>query len=110
MIKRVSLVRRRGGMSKEEFFSHWTGAHAEIVRQLPGILGLRFGKVQNWMPEADAWDGVGEIWFATTEDAARAFATEPFASQLAEDRKKFLGEAQTCFVEEITVVAPPEKR
>jgi uncharacterized protein (TIGR02118 family) len=110
MIKRISLVRRRDGMSREEFFAHWTGPHAEIVRDLPGVLGLRFGKVQGWMPEAAAWDGVGEVWFASVEDAERAFASEPHAARLAEDRKKFLGEAQSCFVEEHTVVAPPEGR
>ena len=47
MIKRVSLLRRRDGMSREAFFAHWTGPHADIVRQLPGIRGLRFGKVQS---------------------------------------------------------------
>lgn len=110
MIKRVSLVRRRAGMTKEDFFAHWTGSHADIVRQLPGVLGLRFGRVQSWNPENAAWDGVGEVWFASMEDAARAFATEPYASQLVEDRKAFLGEAQSCFVEEYTAITPPEGR
>ena len=110
MIKRVSLIRRKAGMSREEFFAHWTGPHAAIVRQMPGVRGLRFGKVQSWNPEEAAWDGVGEVWFDSMEDAARAFATEPYASQLVEDRKKFMGEAQSCFVTEHTVVAPPEGR
>lgn len=110
MIKRVSLVRRREGMTKEDFFAHWTGPHADIVRQLPGVLGLRFGKVESWNPDGAAWDGVGEVWFANAEAAARAFATEPYASQLVEDREKFLGEAQSCFVEEHTIIAPPDGR
>ena len=110
MIKRVSLIRRKAGMSREAFFAHWTGPHAAIVRQMPGVRGLRFGKVESWNPEEAAWDGVGEVWFDSMEDAARAFATEPYASQLVEDRKKFMGEAQSCFVTEHTVVAPPEGR
>ena len=107
MIKRVSLVRRREGMSHEEFVAHWTGRHAEIVRQLPGLRGLRFGVVRRWSPEEAAWDGVGEVWFDTIEDAERAFATEPFLGMLVADRKLFLGEAQSGFVEERTVVPPP---
>ena len=107
MIKRVSLIRRREGMSREEFVAHWTGPHADIVRQLPGLRGLRFGIVHRWTPEGEGWDGVGEVWFDSIEDAERAFATEPYLSRLVEDRKLFLGEAQTCFVEERTVVAPP---
>lgn len=110
MIKRVSLIRRKPGMTREEFLAHWTGPHADIVRQMPGVKGLRFGKVQSWNPEDAAWDGVGEVWFDSVEDAAKAFATEPYASQLVEDRKKFMGEAQSCFVVEHTVVTPPEGR
>jgi uncharacterized protein (TIGR02118 family) len=109
MIKRVSLLRRKEGLSREEFFAHWTGPHAEIVRQMPGVRGLRFGKVQSWTPEAAAWDGVGEVWFDSIEAAQNAFATEPYHSMLVEDRKKFMSEAQSCFVEEQTVLSPPRE-
>lgn len=107
MIKRVSLVRRREGMSADDFARHWTGPHAEIVRQLPGLRGLRFGLVRSWSPESEAWDGVGEVWFDSIEAAEGAFAVEPHHSRLVEDRKLFLGQAQSCFVEELTVVPPP---
>ena len=110
MIKRVSFVRRKAGMSAEEFYTHWTGPHAEIVRRLPGLRGLRYCRVTSWTPAEAAWDGVGEIWFDSVEDAQAAFATEPFASELAADRPKFMGEAQSCFVEEWTAVPPPEGR
>ena len=40
MIKRISLVRRKEGMSREEFLAHWMGPHAEIVRQLHQAEGL----------------------------------------------------------------------
>jgi uncharacterized protein (TIGR02118 family) len=108
MIKRVSLVRRREGMSREEFLAHWMGPHAEIVRRLPGVRGLRFGVVQQWSPEEAAWDGVGEVWFDSVESALVAFAAEPHHSRLVADRQLFLGEAQWCFVEEHTVVRPPD--
>ena len=107
MIKRVSLVRRKPGMSREEFLAHWMGPHAEIVSQLPGLRGLRFGAVLRWTPEEAAWDGVGEVWFDSVEAAERAFSTEPYLGMLVEDRQKFLGEAQSCFVEEHTAVPPP---
>lgn len=107
MIKRVSLVRRRPGMSREEFVAHWTGPHAEIVRRMPGVRGLRYNVVEQWTPADDTWDGIGELWFDSIEAAQAAFATEPYASQLAEDRKRFLGEVQVAFVEERTVVPPP---
>ena len=107
MIKRISLLRRQEGMTRDEFASHWMGAHAEIVKQLPGLRGLRFGVVQSWSPAEAAWDGVGEIWFDSVEAAQLAFATEPMASMLAEDRARCFSEIQSCFVEEHTAVAPP---
>jgi uncharacterized protein (TIGR02118 family) len=107
MIKRVSLVRRKPDWTHEAFVAHWMGPHAAIVRQLPGLRGLRFGVVQRWSPDAAAWDGVGEVWFDSVADAERAFVTEPFRSQLVADRALFLGEGQWCFVEEHTVVEPP---
>ena len=110
MIKRVSFIRRKEGMSRDEFFAYWTGPHADIVRRMPGLRGLRFGLVQSWNPAEAAWDGVGEIWFDSIEDAERAFGTEPYKSQLVEDRPKFMREAQSCFVIEQTKVAPPGGR
>ena len=68
MIKRVSFIRRKEGMSREEFFAHWTGPHADIVQKMPGLRGLRFGRCRAGPGEAD-WDGVGEIWFDSIEDA-----------------------------------------
>ena len=81
--------------------------HADIVKQMPGVRGLRFGKVQSWTPEEAAWDGVGEVWFESIDAAQKAFATEPYRSMLVEDRKKFMREAQSCFVEEETALPPP---
>jgi uncharacterized protein (TIGR02118 family) len=94
-------------MSREEFLAHWMGPHADIVRRLPGLRGLRYGVVKTWSPADEAWDGVGEVWFDSIEDAEAAFAAEPFRTMLVEDRRAFLGDAQSCFVEEHTVVAPP---
>ena len=107
MIRRVSLVRRKPGMSREAFHAHWTGPHAEIVRTLPSLRGLRYGLVQAWSPEEASWDGIGEVWFDSREAAEAAFASEPWRTQLIEDRKLFLGEAQAAFVTDITVVPPP---
>jgi uncharacterized protein (TIGR02118 family) len=108
VVKRISLVRRLPHLSHDEFVAHWSGPHVEIVRNLPGVRGLRLGVVTGgWFPPEVAWDGVGEVWFDTREQAEQAFRTDPLAGQLAEDRRRFLAEAQVCFVEERTIVPPP---
>lgn len=108
MIRRVSFIRRKAGLTREEFFTHWTGRHADIVRQLPGIRGLRFNRVERCAPEDAAWDGVGETWFDSILDADRAFAAEPFLAMLKEDREKFIGDAHSCYVEESAVIGPTD--
>jgi len=100
MIRRVSFIRRKAGMTKQEFFSHWTGRHAEIVRQVPGLRGLRFSLVEHCVPSAAEWDGVGETWFDSVADADRAFATQPYGALLSEDRPLFIDEAHSCYVED----------
>jgi uncharacterized protein (TIGR02118 family) len=106
MIKRVSLVRRKEGMSVEAFHAHWMGPHMEIVRQLTKLRGLRFNPVLDAGPDRE-WDGIGELWFDSIEDARAAFDSEPVKSLLARDRPAFLGGNQVYFVTEQTVIPPP---
>jgi uncharacterized protein (TIGR02118 family) len=107
MIKRISFVNRKPGMSREAFLSHWMGPHADIVRRLPRLRGLRFGVVDQWCRGAAGWDGVGELWFDTVQDIESAFSSEPCRSLLIEDRKTFIGDMEWCFVTEHTIIAPP---
>jgi uncharacterized protein (TIGR02118 family) len=106
MIRRVSFIRRKAGLTPEQFFAHWTGRHAEIVRQLPGLRGLRFSRVERCVPQAADWDGVGETWFDSIAAADRAFATDPFREMLLADRPKFIAAAHSCYVEEQEVLRP----
>ena len=110
MMKRVSLLRRLPHLSHAQFAAHWSGPHIAIVRQLPGVRGLRLNPVRTWSPEDAGWDGIGELWFDTIEAAQAAFATEPFASQLKADRALFALEVQSCFVTEMTIISPPDGR
>ena len=110
MIRRVSFISRKAGLSRSEFFAHWFGRHAELVRQLPGLRGLRFTRVDRSAPESAGWDGLGETWFDSIPDSDHAFAIEPFRTLLLEDREKFIGASQSCYVEEPTGFAPADAR
>jgi len=107
MIKRVSLVKRKAGMSVEAFHAHWMGPHMEIVRQMKNLRGLRFNPVFEAGPDGE-WDGFGELWFDSVEDARAAFEAEPVKTLLGQDRPKFLGRNQVYFVTERTVTPLPE--
>ncbi len=103
MIKRVTLIRRREGMSKEDFVRHWTTTHAELAARLPGIRGCRINIVQGeWADSEQPWDGIGEIWFDS--EAAMAAAFDVLAVEFAADRPLFMGETCRALVEEVVVV------
>lgn len=102
MVKRISMVRRREGMSREDFVDHWLGPHADIVRTLPGLRGYVVSIAHD--PEAAGWDGMAEVWFDAMEDVERAFAEEPARSLFAADRPLFVGDLTVVFVDEHVVV------
>jgi uncharacterized protein (TIGR02118 family) len=108
VIKRVSLVKRKEGMPIEDFLAHWMGPHQEIVRQMRNLRGLRFNPVVEAGPDRE-WDGIGELWFDSIEDARAAFEAEPIKGLLGRDRPTFLGDSQVYFVTERTIIPPPSE-
>jgi uncharacterized protein (TIGR02118 family) len=108
MIRRVSFIRRRADLTPDEFFAHWLGRHAELVRQLPGLRGWRFTRVDRCVPQGAAWDGLGETWFDNLSDHDRAFSTEPLRTMLLDDREIFIGDSQSCYVAEPEGFEPPD--
>ena len=103
MIKRISFVRRKAGMSQRGVPRPLDGpaCRHRARHPRPPRPALRRGD-RAGHPEEAAWDGVGEIWFDSVEAAEAAFRAEPHISRLIADRAHFLGEAQWCFVEEHT--------
>lgn len=102
MIKRISMVRRRAGMSREDFAAHWLGPHADVIRTLPGIRGYVVNLADD--PETAGWDGIAEVWFDSIEDVELAFGGEEAKALLAADRPLFVGELVVFFADENVVI------
>lgn len=105
MIKRMSLVRRKEGMSVAEFTERWLGEHAALIREMPGLRGYRLDVVESWQGEPEPWDGIGELWFDSREDLEAAFAS--MADELAANRATFLSHASAAWVQEHVIVREP---
>jgi len=98
MIRRVALVRRKPELTAEEFWTHYTGPHAAIVKGMPGLRRLALSRAVG--AQSGGWDAVGELWFDTAEDAERAFADPEILPALQADRALFLGASEVVIVEE----------
>jgi uncharacterized protein (TIGR02118 family) len=98
VIKRISLIRRKPGMTPEEFWEHYTGPHAGIAQKLPGVCKMALSRVVG--PQPVEWDAVGELWFDDAAAVEKAFADPEIAGLLAQDRPLFLGHSEVIIAEE----------
>lgn len=108
--KRMSLIRRRQGMSEQDFLKEWK-VHADHVKTMPGVLGYR----QNAVVEREVTkgiasgyeelpiDGIVEFWFESTDSLQNAFESEAGLKTMAH-AKTFLSEITTFLVEEHRIV------
>ena len=110
MIKLVFCLRRKDGMSREEFQTYWSEQHAPLVAQHQEALGIRryvqshtrttvLDHVLSASRRGEAeqaaipYDGVAELWYDSA-DALAANAAQPGAQAagraLLEDEAKFI--------------------
>jgi uncharacterized protein (TIGR02118 family) len=82
LMKQFALVRRRPGMSHEEFADFWVNTHGPLVKtRLPGlrkyVLNVAFQPPDRPAPE---WDGVVELGFDDYPSLKRAMSTPEWLS------------------------------
>jgi len=106
MIKLVFTLRRREGMTREDFQRYWREEHAPLVQRHAETLHIR-RYVQVHLRETDLddaisaprgsesrfYDGVAELWWDSLEDLTAAFTTEAgqaAARELLGDEQRFV--------------------
>lgn len=108
MIKVVSILTRNAGMSHAEFRSVWLSEHAPMVRSVPEVKKyvLSFtvdGTVDEDEGSTPGIDGIAELWYASTEDLARAQARAEMQAVLA-NGALHLSSATSITTEEIDII------
>lgn len=101
MIRRVSLVRKRPELSREEFLARWQGEHVDIAKRLPGLRGYVIHILDGVAPP---FDGIAVTTFDSREDAELAFADPEFADGLRRTRDDFAASVEVYFAEEHVIV------
>jgi len=90
MPKRITYLRRRDDRDIRSFRNHWSGPHARIAVDLPGVQAYRQNHiVEQWLRGGRRIDGIVELWFRDDESANAGFASG-VADRLAEDEPRFL--------------------
>jgi uncharacterized protein (TIGR02118 family) len=109
MVKSLSLLVRKTGMTREQFTRHWVEIHAPLAHAVPGLrryVQSHIVEVRTRpdIPSLDVEiDGVAELWYDDREAMARALAS-PEAKALHADGALFIGRIQTFTMEEKVII------
>jgi uncharacterized protein (TIGR02118 family) len=125
MIKLVFMLRRREGITREDFQRYWSQQHAELVKRHAELLGIR-RYVQTHARDTDLdgalassrgsepgqYDGVAELWWDDIDALVRAASSEAGQAaqlELLEDERRFIDVANSpiWLGEEIVVLGAP---
>jgi uncharacterized protein (TIGR02118 family) len=106
MIKAIYLIRRRAGMSPEDFHRYWREVHGPIAARIPGL--RRYVQCHTVAPTGvgtSEYDGAAEAWFDDIEAVRQAVASQEYAAA-REDEGRFIDLERTTliFTEEVVIV------
>lgn len=113
MIRRMSLITRKAGMSKEAFHRHWEEVHGPLVARLPGL--IRYVQHHFDGAEIPAYiretgievDGIAELWFDTLENATLSMDSVNAAQRAAmEDGALMSGGSRSFVVRQVEFAIP----
>ena len=109
MIKSLSLLVRKDGMTHEQFMKHWVQIHGPLALKVPGLRRYVQSHIRDERRRADIpaigveVDGIAETWYDDAEAMARAVAT-PEMKALQADGALFIGRIQSFLTHEHVVI------
>jgi uncharacterized protein (TIGR02118 family) len=109
VIKTLSLLTRKRGMTHQQFVTHWVEIHAPLARAVPGLRRYVQSHILEEPTRPDIptteidVDGVAELWYEDLAALVRAHAS-PEAKALFADGALFIGRIKTFIVEEKVII------
>jgi uncharacterized protein (TIGR02118 family) len=110
MIKSLSLLTRRAGMSREEFRGVWLAEHAPLVHAVPQVRRYVLSFVLEEPTRADVptqamnVDAIAELWYDDMA-ALKAAAASLEMKAVQANGALHLGAIKTFLTEEVAVIA-----
>jgi uncharacterized protein (TIGR02118 family) len=109
VIKSISLLTRKAGLTHEEFVRHWLEIHAPLAHAVPGVRRYLQSHIigERTRPDIPTTevevDGIAELWFDDRAAMERSNAS-PEAKRLHADGALFIGRIKTFIVEEKVII------
>jgi len=107
-----AFVKRKDGMSREEFLTYWHTVHGPLIRDTPALAERTISYVQHPAAPRDrsGWDGVAVQEFASWDEFV-AMLEGPAGDAVRADEAKFLDPSsiKVVFTEgKVVMIEPPE--
>ena len=102
MVKLVYCIRRKQGLSRDEFCRYWAEVHGPIGARIPGLRKLvqSYAVPESGGPRPSDLDGMAELWFDDVSALAQARQSPEWQASTA-DEAHFIDPARcACFVSE----------
>ena len=111
MIKLIALLKRKPGLTRQEFADRWLNDHIKLSSKMPGLRGYRVNIAIDHQPDGDGvepiYDGTAELWWDSVE-AMEATFDSPEGKIAGEDADQFAELRIHIYTEEHFVVPGPE--
>ena len=110
MIKLIALLKRKPGISREEFKRRWLEDHTKLSTRIPGVLGYRINIATDRQPDGTGaeppYDGTAEMWWESIDAMEAAFKTDIGVAAGA-DADQFCEVRLHIYTEENILIAGP---
>lgn len=110
MVKLVALLKRKAGISREEFNRRWVQQHTKLTTLLPGLRGYRINLATPRQPEGTGdepiYDGTAELWWDSIDEMEASFATE-MGKAAGDDADQFADVRIHIYTEEHIIMPGP---
>jgi len=110
MVKLIAFLKRKPGVSREEFARRWVREHTKLSTKLPGLRGYRINIATSRQPGGTGvepiYDGTAELWWDDVEAMEAAFATE-LGRRAGEDADQFAEGRIHLYTTEHTIMPGP---
>jgi uncharacterized protein (TIGR02118 family) len=110
MIKLIALLKRKPGISKEEFATRWVNEHTKLSTQLKGLKGYRINIATERQPagtgDEPIYDGTAELWWDSIDDMEASFEEE-IGKIAGADADEFCEVRLHIYTEEHNIIAGP---
>ena len=103
--KRLGILRKKDGISHQEFVDHWLNKHAALCVRLPGLRRYSVNLVDRKRFPKFGYDGFSELWFDSEEALVAAFGS-PEGKTLLADLPNFAGDIDPIISVETQILWP----